>query len=351
MTARVQPETEVPAYERELATYLGVDHVVAVSSGTAALHTALDTVGVRPGDEVLVPALSVVMSAAPITHLGARPVFVDCNADGTDLDFDDLARKTTDRTAAILPVHLWGRAGDTARLRRFADDHGLPVVADACQALGTTVAGVQVGTEATVGCFSTQALKTLATGEGGFLTTNDPNLAERALGYRSHWMPPPARAGQRPLSRPAHNFRLAEPLAALGRRELTRVDELIGRRIDQTSLLLDLLADTPGLRSAPTPAGQRWNAYAPLLHLEVERPRWFSEHLAERGVPNSTGSFNLIPLDQRTMFTGDTPPTCITTARLLDGILAVVLTRHDDDQRIRHYAETITREVTRWASA
>lgn len=342
-------DSEVDRYERDLAAHLGVAHAVATSSGTTALQTALDAVNVQPGDEVLLPALTVVMSVAPVLHVGARPVFVDCTADGTDFDYDDLARKTTERTTAVLPVHLWGRAGDTARLRRFADDRGLAVVADSCQALGTTVDGAQVGTEATVGCFSTHRMKLLSTDEGGFLTTNDDDVAARARAYRSHWLTPPA--GQRPLARIAHNFRLAEPLAAIGRRDLPHLAALVAQRIDQTTLLLDLLADSPQVRPAAAPGGQRWNHYAPLLHLQVDRPRAFCEHLTELGVPNSTGSFRLVPLDQRDMFAGDTPPTCAAAADLLDGILAVVLTRHDDEQRIRGYAETITREVTEWASA
>jgi dTDP-4-amino-4,6-dideoxygalactose transaminase len=345
----VRSATEVDHYERDLADRLGVDHVVTVSSGTAALQTALDAVNIRPGDEVLVPALAVVMSVAPVLHLRARPVFVDCNAEGTDFDYDDLAAKATDRTAAVLPVHLWGRAGDTPRLRRFAADRSVAVVVDSCQALGTSTNGLQVGTDATAGCFSTHKLKLLSTDEGGFLTTDDDSVAARARAYRSHWQTPPG--GQRPLSRIAHNFRLAEPLAAIGRRELPRLNTLLQQRIDQTTMLLDLLADVPGLRSAAVPAGQRWNHYAPLLHLQLDQPRAFCEHLAAVGVPNSTGSFRLVPLDQREMVAGDTPPTCRTAARLLDGILAVVLTRQDDEQRIRDYADTIKREVTRWASA
>ncbi len=160
------PDTEVTAYERELAAHLGVAHVVAVSSGTAALHTGLDAVNVQSCDEVLVPALGVVMSVAPIVHLGARPVFVDCDPTGTDFDYDDLGRKTSEHTAVVLPVYLWGRAGDPARLRRFATDHGLAVVADACQALGTTINGAQAGTEATIGCYSTHHLKLLSTATG-----------------------------------------------------------------------------------------------------------------------------------------------------------------------------------------
>ncbi|MGH3915827.1 MAG: aminotransferase class I/II-fold pyridoxal phosphate-dependent enzyme, partial [Pseudonocardiaceae bacterium] len=192
----VVSETEVAAYERELAEHLGVAHVVAVSSGTTALQTALDAVGVRPGDEVLIPALTVVMSVAPVASIGARPVFVDCNADG----------------------------------------HGLSIVADACQALGTRVDGTQAGTCATIGCFSTHKQKLLSTDEGGFLTTNDDYLAARSRAYRSHWLTPPDE--QRPLSRLTHNFRLAEPLAELGRRELPYLVVIVLKRIDNTTLLL-----------------------------------------------------------------------------------------------------------------
>lgn len=341
--------SEVDAYEHALADYLGVAHVVATSSGTTALQTALDAGGVRPGDDVLVPALAVVMSVAPVCHLGARPIFVDCNADGTDFDYADLAAKLTEHTTAVLPVHLWGRAGDLNQLGRFAAENALVVIADACQALGTTVNGAQVGTEATIGCFSTHQHKLLATGEGGFLTTNDGDCAARARAYRSHWLTPPGQ--QRPLSRLAHNFRLAEPLAAIGSRELPQLPARVQQRTEQTRFLLDLLADLPHVRPATAPAGQRWNHYAPLLHLDLDRPRAFCEDLAEKGVPNSTGTFGLIPLDQRPMFTGDTHPACTTAAEFLDGILAVVLTRHDDEQRIRDHAETVTREVTRWASA
>jgi dTDP-4-amino-4,6-dideoxygalactose transaminase len=364
--ATVLPDTEVSAYEAELAEHLGVDHVVAVSSGTTALHCALYAVGVKPGDEVLMPALSVVMAAAPVHHLGATPVFVDCTPDGSDFDYHDLAAKVTDRTKVMLPVYLWGRAGDEDHARDFADDHGLALVTDACQALGTTREHPtsadpsmqpaspaprrltsQVGIRADIGCFSTHRLKLLSTDEGGFLTTNDPHLADQARAYRSHWQT--AGNGKAPMFRLAHNFRLAAPLAAIGRRELARVDELLQQRIELTTLLLDLLHDVSQITPLPQPPGQRWNHYAPLMRLNVGRPRAFAEHLARTGVPNSTGSFGLVPLDQRPMFTTDTP-SCVTAANFLDGILAVVLTQDDDVHRIRDYAETITQEVTEWVS-
>lgn len=114
---------------------------------------------------------------------------------------------------------------------------------------------------------------------------------------------------------------------------------------------MDLLTDNCHLRSAETPVG--WNGYSPLLHLLVERPRSFSEHLAQRGVPNSTGTFRLVPLDQRAAFTNHATPAdpCLNAAAFLDGILAVTLISHDSPARIRHYAATITEEVARWAGA
>jgi dTDP-4-amino-4,6-dideoxygalactose transaminase len=339
---------EITAYEADLAARLGVRHAIATSSGTTAIHTALHAVGVRPGDEVLVPALSVVMTAAPILHLGARPIVVDCTPDGAGLDLDDLAARAGPRTRAVVPVLLWGRADPNAELIvDHARRNRLALVADACQAIGTTTAGRQAGTEATVACFSTHANKILATGEGGFLTTDDDTLAAHARAYRSHWVPAPP--GEAPLSRPAHNFRLAAPLAAIGRAGLGQLDRLVEYRRSQTRLLLALLADTAGMRPAPVLDG--WNGHSPVLRLDLDWPRAFSERLAAVGVPNSTGTFGLVPLDQRPTFIDPTQPPCRTAAAVLDTTLAVALAAGDDERRIRRYADTITEEATRWADA
>ena len=339
---------QVAAYEHDLARYLQVPHVVTTSSGTSAIHTALAAVGVGPGDEVLVPALAVVMSAAPVLHLRARPVVVDAPVDGRGFDLADLARKTTARTRAILPVYLWGRADPAAgQLAAHAHDAGVPLVVDACPTLGTTVAGRQAGLDAAVACFSTHELKLLSTGEGGFLATADDTLAARARAYRSHWLPPPP--GETPLSRAAHNFRLAAPLAALGRAELAHLPVLVRRRRALTSLLYELLAHCPHLTPEPADAG--WNGYAPLLRLQLPRPRAFCEHLADRGVANSTGSFGLVPLDRRTLFRDPDQAPAPNAAVYLDTVLAVALTHGDDETTIRRYATIIREETSRWADA
>lgn len=144
---------QVSRYETELTRCFGVPNAVAVASGTAALHCALASCGIGPGDEVLVPAVSVVMSVAPVCYLGAQPVFVDCGPSGADFSYEDLAAKVTTRTKAVVPVYLWGRAGDPARLADFAAEHGLQMIEDACQAHGTLVRGRLAGTFGTSAAF------------------------------------------------------------------------------------------------------------------------------------------------------------------------------------------------------
>lgn len=351
VTAMPDPSsaTQLDQYERELAGYFGIDHAVAVSSGTAALHCALRALDIRPGDEVLVPALSVVMSVAPILYLGAVPVFVDCAADGVDLDLDDLEGKLTDRSRAVLPVHLWGRTGDLVRLVKFAGVHGLRVIEDACQATGTRLDGRLAGTFGDLGCFSTKDGKILWSGEGGFVLTHDSDLAERCRAFRTHWLTPPAR--QMPYSELAHNYRLAEPLAAIARANLARLDDLIDRRRHQSRLLVSLLADTPGLVPACEGVGKEWNWHCPVLRIELPHPRQFSARLAALGVANSVGTYGLTAAELRPVFREYAREPCIRARARIDNTLAVVISDHDCDDRIQGIAATITKEAIRWAKS
>lgn len=332
--------------ERELATAFDVPHVVAVASGTAALHAALSACGIGPGDEVLVPALTVVMTVAPLHALGAVPVFIDSDPATLDLDYDDAAHKVTSRTRAILPVHLWGRMGDPAALAAFASEHGLAVIEDAAQAAGTTRDGQRAGTVGTVGCFSMKDGKILWSGEGGFLVTARSDVAEHATAFRSHWQPAPS--GEAPLSRLATNSRLAAPLAEIALANVRRFPSLVELRKVQTHHLLNGLEQTRGLVTHAPAANEEWNCFSPLLHIDLPNPRAFAEHLARQGVPNSTGSFRLVPCDTRPMFTSPDRP-CHGAARILDHTLAVILTERDTETTIERYATIIAREATAWA--
>ncbi|GLW49680.1 hypothetical protein Stsp02_53410 [Streptomyces sp. NBRC 14336] len=333
-------------FEQDLTQAFASWHAVAVSSGTTALHAALSAVGVGPGDEVLVPALTVVMTAAPVVQLGATPVFVDSDPDTLDLDYTDAAAKVTARTKAIVPVHLWGRMGDPASLRAFAAERGLTIVEDAAQAAGTSRAGVTAGTVGAAGCFSMKDGKILWSGEGGFILTDDPALAAHARAFRSHWLQPPP--GSRPQERLALNGRLAEPLAALAQANLCRFQALLKRRRAQATYLLHALASAPGLTPLQPATDETWNHYAPLLHIGLPNPRAFAEYLAQLGVPSSTGTFRLVPCDTRPMFaSGDRTP-CRGAAQILDRTLALVLTERDDEAVFDRYAAVITREAVAW---
>lgn len=332
--------------ERELTTAFGVPHGVAIASGTAGLHAALSACGIGPGDEVLVPALTVVMTVAPLDALGATPVFVDSDPATLDLDYDDAARKVTSRTRAIMPVHLWGRMGDPAALATFASEHGLAVVEDAAQAAGTARDGQRAGTVGTVGCFSMKDGKILWSGEGGFLLTAHREVAEYARAFRNHWLPAPA--GEAPMSRLATNSRLAAPLAAIALVNLRRFPSLVELRREQTRHLLHALEQAPDLVALAPAVREEWNCFAPLLHIDLPNPRAFAEHLAQRGVPNSTGSFRLVPCDTRPMFTSTDRP-CRGAAQILDHTLAVVLTERDTETTLDRYAAVIAREATAWA--
>jgi perosamine synthetase len=336
--------TQAEHYETELASHSGAGDAVAVASGTAALHCTLTACGIGPGDEVLVPALSVIMSAAPVTYTGATPVFFDCTPDGDDISYEDLSAKITPRTKAIMPVYLWGRTGDAARLTAFAAGRGLLVIEDACQAHGTSSNGRLAGTFGDAGCFSTKDGKLLWSGEGGFILTNDPGLAARCRAFRTHWQTPPP--GQAPLAFLGHNYRLAEPLAAIARANLTRFGQLLDLRRQQTALLSELIAQAPGIDVLPGKPG--WNGYAPLARLRLPRPRQFCQHLAALGVPNSTGTYHLQACDQRPMFASLLHPPCRNAAGFIESLLAVVVTDHDDDQQIRRYADIIITEATAW---
>ncbi len=180
---------EVEDFEREITRQLGVEHVVGVGSGTAALTLAMRALGIGPGDEVITVAHSYVATATSVMLVGATPVFVDVDPDTALMDPRLLPGKLTARTKAVMPVHLGGIACDMDAISRFCREHDLHVIEDCAQAIGATYGGRSVGSFGT-GCFSLHPLKTLgACGDGGFITTADAGFAEllrklRSLGHR-----------------------------------------------------------------------------------------------------------------------------------------------------------------------
>src|SRR5712692_10344352 len=170
---------KVKQFENEFARYIGCRHAVAVNSGTAALHLALDAVGIKEGDEVIVPTMTFAATAEVVLYFKARPVLVDCSPDTLNIDPASLERAISPRTRAIIPVHYAGHPCEMDAIREIARSYRLKVIEDAAHALPASYKGQIVGTLGDLACFSFYATKTLCTGEGGMVTTADAQYAER----------------------------------------------------------------------------------------------------------------------------------------------------------------------------
>lgn len=252
-------DTEVPALEREWASYVGTSECMALNSGTAALHAAVAAAGVGPGDEVLVPALSFLASAASVLHHQGIPVFVDVDPETFTIDPDDMEARITARTRAVVVVHLHGLPADLNRVAEVARRHDLVVIEDAAQAHGAEIDGRRAGALGDIGAFSIMAGKNLPTaGEGGLLTTDRPELRERAemlkmFGERA------SAAGQRQYHALTlgWNYRLSSVLAAFARSQLSRLDRYTATVRENAAHLSTILADLPGLSPPIEPEGYR----------------------------------------------------------------------------------------------
>lgn len=173
-------------FENEFAKYVGARHAIAVSTGTAALHLSLEAAGVRAGDEVIIPTTTFTATAEAVTYLGARPVLADIDPTTMNLDPRDLAARVTQKTTAVIPVHLAGQPCEMDEIRTVADKHGLCVIEDAAHALPSRYRGRCIGQISEFTCFSFYATKTLTTGEGGMITTDNAAAADRIRLMRLH---------------------------------------------------------------------------------------------------------------------------------------------------------------------
>lgn len=251
---------KVQRFERMLEEYLGVDHVRAVSSCTAALILGMRTLGIGPGDDVLVPAMTFVASANAIEHAGARPVFVDSEEETRLMDLDAAEAAITDKTRAILPVHLLGRPLDMERLNELRDAHGLLVVEDAAHAIGAEWRGRKIGCFGNLTAYSFSVTKNITTIEGGAVVTDDPAVAAAVEQLALHGLS--LGAWQRFTDRgfkhyeamqAGFKYNLTDVQAALGIHQLPRLDEWIDRRAALWENYDRLLADLPFETPSPPP--------------------------------------------------------------------------------------------------
>ena len=227
---------KVEQFERAFAEFTGTAHAVAVSNGTAALHAAMAALQIGPGDEVVVPAITFVASANCVVYQGGTPVFADVEPDTLLVDPAEVARQITPRTKAIVAVDYAGQPCNYEALRAIAEKHRLPIVADACHALGGNWHGEPVGSLATLSTFSLHPVKPITTGEGGMITTDDAELASRMRTFRSHGITSNFREREKAGSWAyemvslGYNFRLSDIQCALGLTQLHKLPQWIARR-------------------------------------------------------------------------------------------------------------------------
>lgn len=267
-------------FEEDFAAYLGGGvEAVAVSSATAGLHLALQAVGIGPGDEVIVPSYTFTATAAVVEHLGARPVFVDCDYETLCLGADHVEAAITERTRAVIPVHFGGRACDMKPLVALAEGRGLKVVEDAAHSLPATSGGVLVGkhpTSATV--FSFYANKTITTGEGGMLVTADPEIAARARVMRLHGIDRDAfdrfagGSWAYDIVLPGYKYNMPDIAAAIGIHQLRRADRFQSARQDSARRYREALQDLPIDLPPEAPEGDMHSWHLFIVKLRAECP-------------------------------------------------------------------------------
>lgn len=217
----------IDEFEAGFARYCGTEYALAVSNGTTGLHLALAALGLKAGDEVIVPDLTFVATANAVAYTGATPILADIDPDTLCIDPASVKSLISARTKAIIPVHLYGHPADMDALNEIADAHGIDIVEDAAEAHGAEYKGRRVGGIGRCGVFSFYGNKVITTGEGGMLTTNDRQLYARAKRLRDHAMSPQRRYFHEERG---FNYRITNLQAALGVAQLERIADFLDRR-------------------------------------------------------------------------------------------------------------------------
>jgi perosamine synthetase len=258
-TAAYDGGKRVQDFESRLRDYLSVKYVIAVNSGTSALHAALLAAGVKQGDEVLLPSFTFVATANSVVAAGAKPIFVDINRRDYTIDVSDLRTKITKNSKAIIPVHLYGHVSDMDEVVELAAKYSLDIIEDACQSLGSTYKKKQTGTLGLMGCFSLYASKVLTSGEGGAIATNDEDLADKLKMIRNHGMVEGYDSRIFGL-----NLRLPELSAAIAKVQMKKLTKMLELRRQNAELLTKSLfpiADRVQLKLPQEDEEKKFNWY------------------------------------------------------------------------------------------
>lgn len=296
---------KVAEFEEKFAKWVGAKYAVATNSGTAALHVALLSCGIGPGDEVITTPFTFIATGNAIVYTGATPVFADIDLETYNIDPDTIEDLITDKTKAILPVQLYGQSADMDKIREIAKKHDLLVIEDAAQAHGAMYNDEKVGNMGDMACFSFYPTKNMTTSEGGMITTNNKELAEKARVFRAHGSNIKYKHDEI-----GYNFRSSDIAAAIGLAQLDKIDEFNEKRINNANYLNEGLKDVEGVITPASPENRKhvYNQYT-IRVTKGNRDDWV-DILTENGI--GSGIHYPIPLYNQPIykelgFTGSAP--------------------------------------------
>lgn len=253
----------VTRFERAFAKFAGANHAIAVNTGTAALHAAIAAVGIRTGDEVILPSFTFVATAEAVVLAGGKPIFADIDGETYNLSPEGAEKKITNKTKAIAPVDLYGLSSDAKSIREVADKHDLKVIEDAAQAHGLIYKGKNPGAFANAACWSLYASKNMTTGEGGVVTTNDDTVAEVTKMVRTH-----GEKTKYASEMLGCNYRMSEIQAAIGLAQLEKLPRFLSKRTENAQRLTEILSKSQRLCIPKEPKGFKhsWYLYTVRLY-------------------------------------------------------------------------------------
>lgn len=267
----------VKEFEEKFSSYIGRKYSVATSNGTTALHLAVTALGIKEGDEVIVPDLTFISPVNVVLYNRARPVLVDVEEENWGLDPEKVRKAITPRTKAIIVVHLYGNPAKIAELKEIAEDKGIYLIEDCAEAHGAEYEGKKVGTFGDISCFSFYANKVITTGEGGMCLTDDEELYEKMLILRDHGMTKEKRYWHEVIG---YNYRMTGLQAALGLAQLKKIDNFIRKKREIAKLYQELLEDFVTVQKDP-PRGKSifW-----LFSILTEKRDKLAEYLDKNGI-------------------------------------------------------------------
>lgn len=299
---------DVDAFERELAERVGVAHAVALSSGTAALHLGLLTLGVKPGDVVLTSSMTFAATANAIVYTGAEPYFIDADPATGNMDPSLLRdalvelRDAGETVSAIVPVDLLGKAVDYTAILALADEFGVPVLSDAAESLGATHRGRAAGSFGRASVVSFNGNKIMTTSGGGMLLTDDADIAQHVRYLATQARQPVVHYEHTDIG---YNYRMSNLLAALGRAQLARLDAMIARRREMRELYKQLFADVDGVEVFGAAGDEADNVWLTSILVDAEATGWEPSALAAALAEDSIESRPLWkPMHAQPVFAG-----------------------------------------------